>query len=1252
MSQTPIELNDPLDFPLFGSRLIEASAGTGKTYTIAALYVRLVIQHGLNDTAFGMPLQPRNILVMTFTKAATAELSDRIRARLSEAANHFRSSATSKDSFLETLRAQASDSASQGGPSLAAQARLLELASQSMDEAAVSTIHGWCHKMLREHAFASGSLFDQNVQTDDDELRLQAAEDYFRELLYNLDAGLAEDVLKVIPTPTALRQKTRSLQAFVAAQTQAQQQGLNSTSVLDAHQQRRTRTVTALENLKQDCQRLLESLQQSVDALPDKNNITDKKAIAMLGDWCASQALVPAKDVKLNLEKLAKKLGLPDASSLALIDRIQPAVTAYNNLLSTLESELLVTAKKALAARFEQLQQQRAELGHDDMLTRLRDALAGDNGDKLAAAIRAQYPIAMVDEFQDTDPVQYEIFNRIYNLAQNDPNTGIFLIGDPKQAIYSFRNADIYTYLKARRNTQGRHYTLATNYRSSQAMVDACNALFKRAEDFDKGAFLFKKTDSEGNPHNELPFLPVAAKGLDRVFVDDSGEAAAALTWSVNASLNEKGKPLTKESYIELAATHHANTVSRLLNSEHSGFYATDADGHIERGSRVPVRTADIAILVANAKEAGVIRKALHQRNIKSVYLSERDSVYAQPVARDLLDIIRACAQPRDASLIRSAVATRLLGLPIAELLRINQQETAWEAMVERFIGYHTQWQRQSILAMLHQLLHDFSVPAHCFADQIDGERELADTLHLAELLQQQSMVVDGMAALVASFSEHIREYQGYGASSSTNTEAQQLRLESDAELVKVITIHKSKGLQYPLVFLPFAAASKMPDRRLTTPLIYHDQDEKLQVLWDRNGADADLASDEIKAEDIRKMYVALTRAQYATFVTLRACGDTFVNPLFYLLGQAEPSPELTQLVEDAWVQEPHTQAIPLADEDLVAYQAPAPTKESFTARMFPSERQLERWWVASYSALKYGSPYAAVQTPQTPVEMNTQESFSEAAQEQRDAEPLSPAPKVITTYADHIHQLPKGAGPGTFLHALLEDAAALGFATVATDAEVRAQLLQQKCRSSFWQAHIENLDAWLVRYLTTAFELDANGTRVSLADLSSYRAEPEFWFPTAQVSTLDLDRQVQTDILPGYERPSLETSQLNGMLKGFIDLMFEHQGKYYVADYKSNWLGEDDLAYNHSAMREKILSSRYDLQYVLYTLALHKLLKVRLGSDYDYDQHVGGAVYLFLRGHRGDNAGAFYDRPSKAFIERLAALMDNTDSVQGQPHD
>ena len=1205
-----------LAFPLRGSQLIEASAGTGKTFTISALYLRLILGHGDVESGFGRELLPPQILVVTFTDAATKELRDRIRTRLAEAARYFRGEIDAPDALVEELRDQFAPE------QWAACAGRLDIAAQWMDEAAVSTIHGWCQRMLREHAFDSGSLFTQTLETDHSDLLGEVLRDYWRLFCYPMHGDALNWVRANWSGPAALMPRVRALfgssrQPANAEQTPAQ---MIEACLLERRQalvQLKAPWLQWAQELREICLQGVAS--KTVDGRKMQARYFEpwfEKLSAWAADEDQEQLDLGTGFTRLTPDGMAEawKGVAPQHPGLDAM----PGLKAALDGLPSPDAAVLQHAAHWVSVRFEEEKRRRAEMGFDDMLLRLDSALQADGGDRLATLIREQFPVALIDEFQDTDPVQYRIFETIYRIEDNCPDTGLFLIGDPKQAIYAFRGADIYTYLRARQATAGRLHTLDTNFRSSHAMVKAVNHVFERAElrDSGRGAFLFR----EGS-ENPVPFVSVKSQGRKEVLQLDGQPVSALTLWQLPSE-----QPLSGAVYRQYLAAACASQIVELLNGGQQGRCGFIKDGEALRG----VLPADIAILVRDGKEAQAVRRELSSRGVRSVYLSDKDSVYAAQEAHDVLAWLKACAEPDVERPLRAALACITLDLPLVELERLNQDELAWERRVMQFRGYRETWRKQGVLAMLRRLLHDFELPQALIA-RPDGERVLTNVLHLSELLQQAAAELDGEQALIRHLAEHL-------ALSGQAGEEQILRLESDEQLVKVVTIHKSKGLEYPLVFLPFICSAKPVDgSRL--PLHFHDAAGNAQVSLKPTPELIAQADDERLAEDLRLLYVALTRARHACWLGVADLKRGNSNrsvlhlcALGYLLGGGAMLAESAGL--QSWLAEVQQgcdalqcEPVPAAD---AAHFYPPLNQATLLEPLIPGRRAAENWWIASYSALRIGDSLSPAEAPE-----------SALAQKLSDDERLDPeAPREVLLSGGDIHRFPRGPNPGTFLHGLLEWAGSEGF---KADPEAIKDAVARRCNRRGWQGWIETLSDWLQHLQDEPLRLNNGQPAVVLSELSQYQIEMEFWFASHKVDVVQMDTLVRQHTHGGAARAGAEPSLLNGMFKGFIDLTFEHQGRYYVADYKSNWLGTDDSAYTEQAMTASILDNRYDLQYVLYLLALHRQLKARL-PGYDYDQHMGGALYLFLRGTRAQGQGVFFTRPPRLLIESLDLMF------QGKP--
>jgi exodeoxyribonuclease V beta subunit len=1321
---------NPLEFPLHGSRLIEASAGTGKTFTIALLYVRLVLgaRSSDDDAAFERPLTPPEILVVTFTNAATQELRERIRARLVEAANVFleghesdlnlaeasgaapsgdhltgMSNVAPRDGFTAPPQGAAREGLQPQDPLLLALrnqydpatwpacARRLQLAAEWMDEAAVSTIHSWCYRMLREHAFDSGSLFSLNLENDQTELELEVVRDYWRSFYYPLSVDELATVVLHWSTPEQLHAAVRGLMP------EAEALNKNAPPPTETIANASRETAERLAQLKapwliwlDECEALFEeAAQQKAFKGQSFNAKSRANWLGALREWCQGEATWPgltdAAWKRLTPQGMANiwlKGEPPDHPALAALEKLQDEL----NALPDPYADLLTHAVHWCRARLDREQERRAEMGPNELLTHLDRALTGPNCEALGAQIRRQFPVALVDEFQDTDPVQYRIFDCVYRIRENRPECGVFLIGDPKQAIYAFRGADIYTYLRARRDTQGRHVTLGTNFRSSREMVEAVNRCFEFAEAHPPGAFLFNSP--EGNP---VPFLPVGAKGRKDSLTRQGQPLPAMTLWQL-----ECDEPLSKTAYQQEMAERCASTMVELLNEGLSG-----RTGFQEEGTLKPLKPSDMAVLVNGLGEARSIRQALARRGVKSVYLSDKDKVFASPVAPQLDAWLRACAAPDDDRLLRTALATSVLGLDIATLDRLNEDELAWEARVLQFRDYHRLWQRQGVLPLVRKIIHDFDVAQRLLASgpASEGERFLTDLLHLGELLQHASQELDGEHALIRFLAEAIANPEGHG-------DTHKLRLESDADLVQVITIHKSKGLEYPLVFLPFICnhrATKKDD----SPLRWHDAEGRLRISLEADDETLATVDRERLGEDLRKLYVALTRARHATWLGMAplkggegsAIGQLLANG--DLLGPPGFSEALTKLkgdcaaIEIAPAPPAHAEIVRQTERDDALGEARTPTRPA-----------REHWWIASYSALRLSGEIVSVESASAPVRTDLPPSphdseaprsgslpepatameatALEVLEEPHDRSPnaeerhratarqgtLERESGVYVSVNEHLeresndvwpsadrslHRFPRGPGPGTFLHGILEWAGEHGFARVARDPTLREDTLARRCQVRGWQPWLNTLNAWFDTLLAAPLPLPNGAGSLRLEALTSYQVEMEFWFASRQVDTRRLDALVSAYTLSSPEnslgasppRPALDADTLNGMLKGFIDLVFEHEGRYYVADWKSNHLGPDDSAYSQEAMRQAVAAKRYDLQYALYLLALHRLLKARL-PGYDYDRHIGGSLTVFLRGANAESRGVHAERPPRELIEALDALFQGDAQAAG----
>ncbi|WP_413113729.1 exodeoxyribonuclease V subunit beta [Thaumasiovibrio sp. DFM-14] len=1191
MTQVPEQL-DPMTLPLTGMRLIEASAGTGKTFTIAGLYLRLLLGHG-GDSAAPRPLNVNEILVVTFTEAATAELRDRIRRRIHDARCAF-TLGESDDPVIAPLLQATQDHR------MAAK-RLLE-AERQMDEAAIYTIHGFCQRMLSQNAFESGALFENEFITDESRLRYQAVADYWRRRFYPLQAELAELIRLEWQSPYQLYKEIDSYLsgAPLHIETEAAPEKLEQ-----LHKENLERIGAVKSAWLADAHAFHALISESGVNKRSYTKTSLPKALDEVTQWAQAPSVdyqlpkaLEKFDQQVLIEKTAK--GTPPIHD--VFDQITELLASPPSLKAPLLADAIGHCRQGLAS----LKAQNAWLSFDDLLTQLSRALDQENGALLAERIRELYPVAMIDEFQDTDPLQYHIFSSVYASAVAD--AGLLMIGDPKQAIYAFRGADIFTYIQARRQVSA-HYTLNTNWRSSAEMIAAANAVFSVADK----PFVYD---------DDIPFFPVnpASGAEQRGWWVDGQRMPAMQIWQAAATVKESKKgqesqPLSAEVYRQQMAVTAAAEMARLLSLSQQGDVVLGQEGQVK-----PLQPGNMAVLVRTGYEARLIKQALAERGVDSVYLSNRDSVFSQPIAMDLVRILHAVLMPEDEQRLRAALATALFSLTALQLDRLNHDEQEWEKVVSEFRDYAQAWQRRGVMPMLRQLLQRRQIAERLLAQQ-DGERQLTDLLHIGELLQSQRQELDSDPALLRWFEQQI-------SLPAQQSDDEQVRLESERNLVQIVTIHKSKGLEYDLVFLPFIC-----HYRMATTALYHQEGQSAALLDLYNqSSNIEKADEERLAEDLRLLYVAVTRAVYGCYLGVAPIrnGRSSKEPTgmhhtaigwLWQGADAGNCADWSAAVARYIAYSGQACSLTMEESDVI-YTPPAEITTTIDAAVF-QRGPSANWWLTSYSGLsRQGHHYdASFEMPGFDLDAATPTAEIE--------ERL--ALESVRTIAD----FPKGAGPGTFLHTLFELVDFTQPASSEVNQGVILHQLEKEGYDSDWLPVIQLLIDQVL-----ACPLDGDSLRLNSKCSAQRLTEMEFMFPVERLTAHAVNKLLATHDPIAAKAPQLGFETVSGMLKGFIDLIFEHQGRFYVLDWKSNWLGEQPSDYTPEKLQTAITEHRYDLQYQLYTLALHRYLSSRI-TDYDYDVHFGGVYYLFLRGiDAAGQTGIHYARPDKSLVVAFDAIM------------
>ena len=1132
---------DTSQLDLSATHLIEASAGTGKTYTITNLCLRLLLGRGQP------PLAISQILILTFTNAATDELKERVANRLQEARLAFRHG--TDDAFLQEIIDESTDPARD--------LKLLTAASQLMDEASIFTIHGFCKRVLNERAFESGVLFQQTLDADENQMLQMAVEDCFRNSILSLEPDLRSIALKLWPKPVMLAEQLKPL-LFQSGMT------IYPSGIAGFEPGQLVADARAAKKgwLDENTSALIES---GFDG-----RYAPKKRLKSGQDFWHNPSADFDSDMweiysRENLEKSARG-DLPRSHILDLIDHVHSQLTllpAWLWYYMLIQVRLLITGYKS----------DWHQLTIDDLVT-LTAAAVSRPGSRLAELLAERWPVAMVDEFQDTDPIQYGIFNAVYRAEGQDAS--LLMIGDPKQAIYQFRGADVFTYINARQSAASVS-TLKTNWRSTPALISATNHLFQKPGIFGSAT--------------GISFDPVSAAARN----SEKQMTIAGQTpppYQLCIAGQETGT-MTADVALELMMDFAAEEVAGLLDPA--------SEAQIDD---TPIDAGQIAFMVRRRREAAAAKAALARRGIRSVYLTQ-ESVLHQETAQDLKLILDAVAEPTNDRAIRSALATRLMQSTAEEIDALNHEVAYQQAVLEEFRDYHDLWRNKQLATMLTRLMARRRL-AEKWLHHPEGERQLTNLRHLSELLQERAMVTPGMFQLIKWFERQQVE------SDPATAEERQLRLESDENLIKIVTMHAAKGLEYDIVMLPMPVFSQRGIG--SRPAVFHEHDGRqfrTALELGNNQENRQHALKEQRDEEMRLLYVALTRARYRCYIGVPQVRDFAKSCIAELLGLQGLARSMD--LRDCCATEQSEGRLPAAMFTQVNVEIPdinsiAETRPGQTFQAPPARpANADQWRVHSYTGViaRIGEPHIT-----------------------RGYDDDDPAQVSKIAALPSRFTFPRGPRVGIALHALLED---LDF----TDAAQQHALCLRTCRTLGLQDEwLTVLSEWLADILASPL----GDYSLSDIDRADRLDELEFHFPLQ--TGADLVARLN-DL--GYLRSRHVPTGLSGMMTGLIDLLYRYNDQYFIIDYKSNFLGFLPDDYQPELLAEAMLYHHYALQFLIYTIATHRMLKNSL-PDYDYEHHFGGIHYLFLRGMDGSSRNGIYShRPDISLVTELDRLLGET---------
>ncbi len=1187
---------DPAKVTFGGKALIEASAGTGKTYTIATLYLKLLMEERL---------KVREILVVTFTRAATAELRDRLRGRIREEAQK----ATGE--LREHLDTQL----------------------RCFDQAAIHTIHGFCQRALQDHAFESGFAYEVQFLEDQSALVKEVADDFWGRTFYESEPRALVEAMSASLAPAQLNQivdravrttgidvlpadlrgvRDRWEAARSAVATLWEEQGDAILSWLADAQLVGYRTDKQLEGLRKAVGDAL----KSGKLRKDLSRLTGEALTAALRK---KKVQPPTQPPLLDLAAAIDEL--QGAADQLAASWTQPRRQTISSVCTLLDA--IAYGRAELSAR----KRERSLLSFDDLLHELDRALAGDSDGGLATKLRTTFKAALIDEFQDTDPIQWNVFRTAFEHA----GVPLFLVGDPKQAIYSFRGADVYAYLSARDDLE-HPYHLGKNWRSDPSLVEALNYLYGQAP------LAFVEAE-------HISYQPVRP----RDDLDDSYTGPVASPLQILWLPLEPFGPLPSSperigSSDEPIDRLVAEDIARLLTGE-------------ARIHGKPIQPGQIAVLCRSNWQTRIIQDQLRELGIRSV-LHGDTSVFDTPEAKQLGRLLAAMAAPTDRRAIKAALCIPAAGYQAHQLAALADDEDAWEALCADFSRWHELWRNRGFTQAVRAAFNDLEATLRLLALP-DGERRMTNFLHLFELCAEAAHRGRlGPNALVRWLSD--ARQTGDEKDKLPATDSAQIRLESDGDAVQLSTIHKAKGLEYDVVYCPYLCRPQGKLQGMDARIVaYHDGFErKLDVASPDLAAHVSQAKQEALAESARVAYVALTRAKHLCVLFAAPFNGVETSPLSLLLHGADAASldECQARVKALSAEQMRAELevlaagsgglLALRDVDLSEPPRYRPDAGQDAILMVRKTARTGHSLVrqSSYSGLIRGHG----QTPQEAAAENEglqADEPDEGEQELTAAQASGSALPDAGTAPPLLARYPRGRRPGTALHKILEEA------DFASNDDLDASVARNLERYGLDARLTGEVAADLRAALDTAIGDDL--LDLSLAKLGKaqridempfvLRVDEQEWLTVERLATC-FEQHAAPAAAPQYARAirDLTFASLAGYLVGDIDLVFEHQGKFYLADYKSNFLGDRGSDYGQAGLARAMWRGHYYLQYHLYSVALHHYLMARI-ADYSYDQHFGGVAYFFLRGmHPAAPAGrgVFRDRPSVELIESLSRLL------------
>ncbi|WAI11642.1 MAG: exodeoxyribonuclease V subunit beta [Buchnera aphidicola (Macrosiphum albifrons)] len=1152
---------------LNGINLIEASAGTGKTFTIVLLYLRLLLGIGEKKT-YNKKLLVHEILVVTFTNTAKEELYIRIKDGIQ---NLYLTCINKKNInpiynfFLREIK------------DINEAVYILKKAQNDINNASIYTIHGFCQHILELHTFHLNSIFEDKIIDNEDELYLQATQDFWRRAFYNLPENIINIVHQEYKNPDYLLKKIKPF--FHMQSINFSEKNLNNKKLTMFHQ----KNIEKINFFKEIWLIYYKRIPKEINGLKINKKIYSKFNIIRWINNITTWANSETKDytIPIALKYFSKtNIEKNTINNICLKYIIFEETEKILKKNFSLKNIIMIYAINKIKKFLLKEKQKKSLLGFNDLLNILLKTIQKEK--ILKNLIRTKYPAAFIDEFQDTDIQQYKIFDLLY---KKNEKTVLFLIGDPKQAIYSFRGADIFSYLYAKSKIKKCYY-LDTNWRSSINMCKSINFLFSHH----KNPFIFKN----------IPFIPITPSCKnEKMNFTINGIPQIPMRFFF-----QEKEEVYIDDYQVWISQQCANEISFWLTCGKAG----NAKITTKNGEKI-LTANDIAILVRNKKEADLIQKELQKLNILSIYSSDKNSVFQTFDAQELLWILESILEPDNEELLRQSISTHILKELSSKIKKKSVNENKY-FIIEKLYEYHNIWEKIGIFHMIKTMILEYQINSNTIEININYLKNL-NFLHIGELLQEQFQYFHKKISLIRWFQKKILQ-------KTQPTHNEYIRCFDESQSVRIITIHKSKGLEYPIVWIPFSI-----DFKKSLLSVYHDQ-KNFKTFFDikESNENLKLADKERLAEDIRFLYVALTRsilhcsigiACLTKKTTKKNNSNLHKSSLGYIIQHGKPM-NYENLFNQLKIFKMNDFIEVKNNSD--NFRLPMKNNIYLISETNILNKNIKNIWnITSFTQLNKKN-----KTPKENVKEITAEKFSVKNNKKNNQSFI-------------IHNFPQGKNTGLMMHEILKNLHFLN----KKNYNWFSDFLKKYNIPITWTS---TLIYWIKNIINSP--LGEKKIILSKINKKLCTKELEFFFPINNtLYSRELNKIIQSIDPISIDSPKLFFNPVKGILKGFIDLVFFWEQKYYILDYKSNWLGKNNSFYSDIHIKQEIIRKRYDLQYQIYTIALHKYLQKKI-KNYNYKNNFGGIFYFFLRAIDRDqeNDGIFYTVPNFSLIEKIITLI------------